>query len=365
MGEVKAAQYFTVCADEAIDLSNKEQLPLVLRYVDTQGQAREEFIELILCDTGTSGRAIADKILDTLHKLSLDPQNLRGQAYDGAGNMAGKYRGAAALIQKDFPRAAYFHCAAHALNLCVVAACRVQSVQNMVGMLEQVCLFFTMSPKRHGELAGHISNLPESETSRKKLVNICKTRWVARIESFEVFISLLPAVVETFEVISTESTWNTESSRKAASLLLSITQFGFLITLVVFESCFGYTKGLTVALQSRSIDICTAYREVNVVKAVLADVRENISQHHSQLYQAAVQLSENINSSPPSIPRRCGKQTQRANVSAETPEEYYRRALTIPFIDHLLSHIEMRFSDLQHKATMALKIIPSVICQSS
>lgn len=72
--EVKEAKYISVCADEAIDASNKEQLPLVLCFVDAEGQAREEFIEFVLCDTGTSGRAIAEKILQ---KLSLDAQYLR------------------------------------------------------------------------------------------------------------------------------------------------------------------------------------------------------------------------------------------------------------------------------------------------
>ena len=47
-------------------------------------------------------------------------------------------------------------------------------MRNVVGVLEQVCLFFIMSPKRHEELAGHITSLPEGETSRTKLVNICK-----------------------------------------------------------------------------------------------------------------------------------------------------------------------------------------------
>ena len=279
--------------------------------------------------------------------LSLDPQFLRGQAYDGAGNMAGRCHGAAALVQKDFPKATYFHCAAHALNLCVVAACKVTSVRNMLGVLEQVCLFFIMSPKRHGELAGHIGNLPEGVTRRTKLVNICKTRSIARIESFETFLSVAPAVVQTFEVISTDNTWNTESSTRATSLLLSITQFEFLMAIVVVEACLGYIKGLTVALQSRSTDICTAYREASIVMRVLTDVRENVNQNHNQWYKSAVDLSAQINGSPPSMPRRCGRQSQRDNVPAQTPEEYYKRSLTIPFLDHMLSHLETRFSHMQ------------------
>ena len=63
---------------------------------------------------------------------------IRGQGYDGAGNMAGKYRGAAVTIQSRC-QAVYVHCAAHALNLCVVVACSVQLVATMV----EICLQFT------------------------------------------------------------------------------------------------------------------------------------------------------------------------------------------------------------------------------
>ena len=178
-------------------------------------------------------------------------------------------------------------------------------------------------------------------------------------------MSVAPAVVQTFEVISTDNTWNTESSTRATSLLLSITQFEFLMAIVIVEACLGYIKGLTVALQSRSTDICTAYREASIVMRVLTDVRENVNQNHNQWYKSAVDLSAQINRSPPSMPRRCGRQSQRDNVPAQTPEEYYKRSLTIPFLDHMLYHLETRFSHMQQKAMMALQILPSVITQVS
>ena len=116
--------------------------------------------------------------------------------------MAGRYQGAASVIQRDYPKAVYFHCAAHALNLCIVAACNVQEIRNMLGTLEQICLFFMFSAKRQQEITGNIEQLPVGETNRKKLVRVCKTRWVARIEAFEVFHVVLPAVSKTFENIS-------------------------------------------------------------------------------------------------------------------------------------------------------------------
>ena len=85
-----------------------------------------------------SGEALSKKFLEAVSKYGLDSNYLRGQGYDGAGNMAGKCRGAAACIQRTYPKAVYVHCAAHSLNLCVVAACNVQSVKNMMGTLVEI-----------------------------------------------------------------------------------------------------------------------------------------------------------------------------------------------------------------------------------
>lgn len=126
-----------------------KQLPLVLRYVD---QANEIHVYFILCDTGITGSALAEKILEALQKYGLNVGNLCSQAYDGAGNMAGT----AACIQSACPKAVYVHCAAHALNLCVVAACHVQSVRNMMGTMVEICLFFSSSSKRQLELEKQI-----------------------------------------------------------------------------------------------------------------------------------------------------------------------------------------------------------------
>ena len=129
-----------------------EQLPLVLQFVDGSGTICEEFIDFICCDTGTTGAAIAEKILGALREYGLDLDYLRGQSYDGAGNMAGKCKGAAVCIQATSPRAVYVHCAAHTLNLCVVSACSIQMVKNMMGTMVEICLFFSNSPKRQNVL---------------------------------------------------------------------------------------------------------------------------------------------------------------------------------------------------------------------
>ena len=44
----------------AADASNKEQMPLIIQHVDKQCYVREGFFEFVLCDTGTTGHALAE-----------------------------------------------------------------------------------------------------------------------------------------------------------------------------------------------------------------------------------------------------------------------------------------------------------------
>ena len=48
-----------------------------------------------------------------LEEHGLDPNKLRGQGYDGAGNMSGKTNGAASIISSDYPLAICIHYASH------------------------------------------------------------------------------------------------------------------------------------------------------------------------------------------------------------------------------------------------------------
>ena len=107
---------------------------------------REDFVGFLECDTGITGRFLADKILIFLHDCGLDPVKLRGQAYDGAGNMAGSVNGTSAIISSRYPLALYLHCASHNLNLAVVKSIQLTAVRNMMGIVDKVSFFFAVYP---------------------------------------------------------------------------------------------------------------------------------------------------------------------------------------------------------------------------
>ena len=166
INEIKQSKQFSLMLDECTDASTKEQMAVVVRYcVEANGtiNVKERFLELVECDTGTTGQAIADKVEAVITSLGLDSSGFRAITTDGAGNMSGKYRGAATLLQERFPGLCHIHCYSHVLNLAIVKACKLQSVQNMMESIKSIHYFFEKSAKRHAALAKVIesADMPE------------------------------------------------------------------------------------------------------------------------------------------------------------------------------------------------------------
>ena len=157
------------------------------------------------------------------------------------------------------------------------------------------------------------------------------------------YFLIFPAVVKTFEVISEGGAtgWNPDSRRSAENLLICIIKFQFLIAFVVTKQCLGYIKVLTISLQKRAKDICQAHSEVSSIVRALNEVRSNIDVKHKVWHDMAVALGENFDASE-QLPRR-GHQTARSNIPRDTPEIYYRRTISIPFLDELLTHLTLAF----------------------
>ncbi|XP_047312759.1 zinc finger MYM-type protein 1-like [Impatiens glandulifera] len=112
---------FCILVDEARDASNKEQMAIVLRFVDIDGVLRERFFAIVNV-ADTTATTLKKEISDVLGRYDLHIHNMRGQGYDGASNMRGSWNGLQALFLKECSCAYYVHCFAHRLQLALIAA---------------------------------------------------------------------------------------------------------------------------------------------------------------------------------------------------------------------------------------------------
>ncbi len=136
--EIKTAKFFTILADEVTDCANLEQVSLVVRFVDSDKQIREEFVGFITVERIT-GEALAAALLSWFEVHTLDISFCRGQGYDGASNMSSSTVGVQARIREaSSPLALYTHCHSHQLNLCIVKACSLPEIRNANGVISEI-----------------------------------------------------------------------------------------------------------------------------------------------------------------------------------------------------------------------------------
>ena len=244
--------------------------------------------------------------------------------------MAGSVNGTAALIVKDYPLALYLHCASHCLNLAVVKSLEVSSVRNMMGVIGRVYVFFDSHPKRQRALEVAISARQPS-SSTQKLKDMCRTRWLQRIDAAAVFQKLYLSIADCLANISCEGagSWTTDALTDAKCLHLAITTTDFVSSLVITNACLKYLQALTASLQAEAKDIVTAVSEIDTVIATVEDVRKNIDKHHAQWFVTICEMLTEV-SLQPSLPRQCGRQRHRSNVPADTPSDFLRRTISIP-----------------------------------
>ena len=110
--------FFSILVDESCDISIKEQMAIVLRYVDKKGIVTKRFLGIVHVASALSLKA-AIEFLFCKYELSLS--RLGGQGYDGASNMQGEFNGLKTLILKENKSAFYVHCFAYQLQLTLVA----------------------------------------------------------------------------------------------------------------------------------------------------------------------------------------------------------------------------------------------------
>ncbi|XP_075665509.1 uncharacterized protein LOC142635194 [Castanea sativa] len=95
--------FFSILVDESCDISVKEQMALVLLYVNKQGIIIERFLGIVhVASTTTLSLKCAIEGLLCEHNLSLS--RLHGQGYDGASNMQGSCKRRDALRDTQFAK---------------------------------------------------------------------------------------------------------------------------------------------------------------------------------------------------------------------------------------------------------------------
>ena len=180
-------------ADEVTDPHGNQILSVCLRML-ADCKVKQFFFDFIYIERAT-GEAIAHGVIECLKDHNIDISKAGGQNYDGAQCKSSNKVGMQARIKELSARALYIHCSSRVLNLSISNVYRLPANRNIIDTLNTVFLFFDLSPKRQRFLERILKHLAP-DMRKRKLVGMCKTRWVERHVCYDMFYDMYEFLCE-------------------------------------------------------------------------------------------------------------------------------------------------------------------------
>ncbi|XP_073036568.1 uncharacterized protein [Primulina eburnea] len=226
--------------DESRDVSTKEKMSVVIRYVDSSGHVNERFIGI-----------------EHVTRYNLSMSKLRGQGFDGASNMQGKFNGLKALILKENPCAFYIHGFSHQLQLAlIVVAKKNLPISNFFRVVGDVFNFVGASCKRYDLLREkhfrfYCRGIGEGEISSGRGLNqettlqcVGDAHWGSHYNSLISLISMFSVVIDVLEIISEDDSSFPDQKNEAFNLLESVLLFDFAFNLHLMKHVLGIVDNI-------------------------------------------------------------------------------------------------------------------------
>jgi hypothetical protein len=176
ISEVQEAVYYSIIVVSTPDVTHIDQLTFILRFVDKKGDIKERFFGFVYIENHDS-EYLEQIVLEFLKNISVHFAKCRGQSYDNAANMAGKYNGLQARIIHHSDKAIFVPCAAHSLNLVGKYAAECCSgALYYFDFIQNLYVFFSSSTRRWDIL------LKTSKGQTLKIIDC--TRWASRSDAY-------------------------------------------------------------------------------------------------------------------------------------------------------------------------------------
>ncbi|XP_052624997.1 uncharacterized protein LOC111916201 [Lactuca sativa] len=249
---------FALLVNESSDVSKKEQMAIVLRYVDTLGFVKERFIGLVHVKD-TSSLTLKNAINEVLTSNKLSFSQIRGQGYDGASNMRGEFN-VVAVAKKHDGVSDFFEQISLVVNV-VCASCKKKDL-----LREQA---------RERVQKGLCSG--ELETGRglnqeTTLVRVGETRWGSHFNTLTSLMKLFADVSVVLDFVKEEG-GSLANRQQASGILAYFKSYEFVFYLHMMYDILHLTGTLSKQLQRKDLDILEAASMVRGTMVTLQSFR--------------------------------------------------------------------------------------------
>lgn len=349
--EIKRCKYYSVSLDSTPDISHVDQLTLIVRYVLPSGPV-ERFVKFLDME-GHTAEQLAQSLLDFLSESDIDIKDCRGQSYDNASNMSGKYCGLQARIKEINKYAEYIPCLAHSLNL--VAKCAADCCTEALlffDFVENLYTFFSASTYRWSRLT---NALKDSTSKIPILKRLSDTRWSARADATKALLCGFITIKQVLEDIFNNVDQKAECRNKAYGLVSTMNKLETGIMTIMWNRILERLQATSASLQSSDQDLNTGYALYETVYAYVQAMRSTFSDVEAKAkdltdceeYQQQTSRRSKRNTK---YDHFTGSTTLDNFVENQTPGQRFEIQVFIVIIDNVLSALTKRM-EAYHEIT--------------
>ncbi|XP_076912635.1 uncharacterized protein LOC143571005 [Bidens hawaiensis] len=260
-------KFFSILIDKSRDCSIKEQMAVVLRYVDDVGEVIERFVGVVHV-TDTCASSLKSAIDNFFAKNNLTMSKVRGQGYDGASNMRGELNGLKQKILAEKKCAFYIHCFAHQLQLQLV----------VVATSSEYASERFDSQKQHDDFVKRIETgevcTGKGKNQEMSLARAGDTRWGSHLKTILRLLDLWKPVREVLIALSREGI-DAKTRGIALGMAEKMENFEFVFIAHLMVNLLRKTNDLSQALQLKNQNIGNAVRLIEDMKYDIKKYRDD------------------------------------------------------------------------------------------
>ncbi|XP_068994056.1 zinc finger MYM-type protein 1-like [Neodiprion pinetum] len=317
---MKKSKYYLVSVDSTPHESHIDQLTIVVRYME--GSTPKERFLTFLPNCGHSGKATANALLTFLGDHQIDIMDCRGQSYDNAANMSGKYKRDAGSYFGEKP---------------------------FIGV---------SSSERYGILIEKLSKKKSGQFY--VLRKLSDTRWSCRAEATKAIVDGYSEIEEALASISSDKEQKDIARNEAAHLLQKMSSLETALFAIFWNDILERFNATNKMLQDPQMILESAMRALESLKSFVESKRNDFDKYEEAAKKIS-QTDEYVQSRTRTRTRNVrlnplnyGK-AQDANLS---PKEKYKVSAFIPVVDqlcvslterlHAYETVRSRFGFLNH-----------------
>uniref|UniRef100_A0A6P7FG72 Uncharacterized protein LOC114329098 n=1 Tax=Diabrotica virgifera virgifera TaxID=50390 RepID=A0A6P7FG72_DIAVI len=109
-----------------------------------------------------------------------------------------------------------------------------------------------------------------------------------------------------------------------------------------------------------SINFVDVHHHINLITRTCEKQRSEVDSNFADIFSYALSICETLNIEV-GKPRICGRQIHRSNYESDSAEDYFRKSIFIPYLDHLILALKTRFSKEHEVAFSLFNILPKNI----